>query len=290
MAANVEMTWAASAAHTRRFSRLSMRGAFWLAILVASFASSPAHAQNPDELLPAASAAKARAILDQAVQGMGGDAYLNAQNSDCSGRFAQFEHTGALGGFSEIRQLWQTPDKNRVEYGPKHNIAELYADGHGWSLDRGGVSELPASDFATYQESLKTGVNMILRFRLKEDGIILRYGGADVVDLKEVDWVEVADREQHDVRIAIDRKMHVPVRTAFASRDETGRRVETETRFSNYQLIDGVETPMQVVRLRDGVQVYQLFLESCHYNVNLPSDYFTRASLDNYFAQTHKKK
>jgi hypothetical protein len=278
------------ALHPAHLSRPPVRYALWLAVLLASFAPSWLHAQNPDELLPAESAAKAKLILQQAIQGLGGDAYLNAQNSDCSGRYAQFEHTGALGGFAELRELWQTPGRNRIEYGKKHNIAELFADGQGWSLDRGGVSEMPAADVATYQESLKTGINMILRFRLKEDGIILRYGGTDVVDLKEVDWVEVADREQHDVRIAIDRKAHLPVRTTFATRDDSGRRIETETRFSNYQPLDGIQTPMQVVRLRDGVQVYQLFLESCQYNANLPSDYFTRASLDSYFAQTHKKK
>jgi hypothetical protein len=271
--------------------RLSVRGAFGLAILLALVATAPVRAQNPDDLLPAESAAKAKAILDQAVDGLGGREYLNAQNEDCTGRFAAFEHTGALGGFEQLRQLWHTPDQNRTEYGNKHNIAQIYADGKGWSLDRGGVTELPASDVATYQESLKTGINMILRFRLKEDGITLRYGGSDIVDLREVDWVEVSDREQHTVRIAIDRKSHLPLRTVVVSRDpDLGGRVETETRFSNYQPLDGVQTPMQVVRLVNGRQVYQLFLESCHYNTNLPSDYFTRASFDAYFAQTHKKK
>lgn len=269
----------------------SARKAAWVLIFLAACTPVAIRAQNPDELLPADSAAKAKAVLQQAVQGLGGDAYLNTRNSDCSGRFAQFEHSGALGGYLQIRQMWETPDRSRTEYGNKNNIADLYADGHGWSLDRGGVSELPASAVSEYQDQLKTAVNMILRFRMNEDGIILRYGGTDVVDLKEVDWVEVADRAGHDVRIAIDRKAHLPVRSVVVTRDpDTGSRIEMETRFSNYQPIDGVETPLQVVRLRNGVQVYQAFFESCRYNENLPAGYFTRASLDTYFAQAHKKK
>jgi len=248
-------------------------------------------AQNPDQLLPADSAAKATAILNQAIEGLGGREYLNARNSDCTGRYAEFEHSGALGGFLQLRQLWQAPDSSRTEYGNKGNIADLYAGGHGWSLDRGGVSELPAKAVEEYQEQLKTGVNMVLRFRLNEDGIILRYGGTDVVDLKQVDWAEVADRAGHSVRIAIDRKTHLPVRSVVATRDpETGNRIETETRFSNYQPIGGVQTPLQVVRMRNGVQVYQAFFDSCRYNQNLPADYFTRASLDAYYAQVRKKK
>jgi hypothetical protein len=150
---------------------------------------------------------------------------------------------------------------------------------------------LPASAVADYQEQLKTGINMVLRFRLNEDGIILRYGGTDIVDLKQVDWVEVAERAGHSVRIAIDRKAHLPLRSAVVTRDpDTGNRIETDTIFSNYQVLDGIETPLQVVRTRNGVQVYQVFFESCHYNENLASDFFTRASLDAYYAQVRKKK
>lgn len=248
-------------------------------------------AQNPDELLPAASAAKAKAILNQAIEGLGGQTYLNAYNSDCSGRYAEFEHSGGLGGYLQVRQLWQSPDNSRTEYGNKGNIADLYAGGHGWSLDRGGVSELPAKAVDDYQEQLKTAVNMVLRFRLNEAGIILRYGGTDIVDLKQVDWAEVADRAGHSVRIAIDRSTHLPVRSVVMTRDpETGDRIETETRYSNYQLISGIQTPLQVVRVRNGLQVYQAFLDSCQYNENLPADYFTRASLDAYYAHVRKKK
>ena len=275
----------------QRQGRFATQWIVWLAIFFAAGAPAPARAQNPDELLPADSAAKAKAILNQAIDGLGGQEYLNARNSDCSGRYAEFEHSGALGGYLQVRQLWQSPDNSRTEYGNKGNIADLYADGHGWSLDRGGVSELPTKAVNDNQEQLKTNVNMVLRFRLKEDGIILRYGGTDVVDLKQVDWVEVADRAGHSVRIAIDRRMHLPVRSVVMTRDpDTGDRIETETRYSNYQVINGVRTPLQVVRMRNGLQVYQAFLDSCQYNENLPADYFTRASLDARYAQLRKKK
>jgi len=274
-----------------RQARFVTRWATWLAIFFAISAPAPLRAQNPDELLPADSAAKAKAILNQAIEGLGGREYLNARNSDCTGRFAEFERSGSLGGYIQVRQLWQAPDSSRIETGNKGNIADLYAGGHGWSLDRGGVSELPASAVADYQEQLKTAVNMVLRFRLNEDGIILRYGGTDVVDLKQVDWAEVADRAGHSVRIAIDRKTHLPVRSVVVTRDpETGNRIEMETRYSNYQPMGGVQTPLQVVRLRNGLQVYQAFFDSCRYNENLPADYFTRASLDAYYAQVRKKK
>src|SRR5260370_6400918 len=52
-----------------------------------------ARAQNPADIMPDASAAKAKAILQQAIDGLGGAAYLNVHNSECTGRFALLQHS-----------------------------------------------------------------------------------------------------------------------------------------------------------------------------------------------------
>ena len=46
-----------------------------------------ARAQNPDQIMPDVSAAKAKAILQQAIDGLGGAAYVNVHNSECTGRY-----------------------------------------------------------------------------------------------------------------------------------------------------------------------------------------------------------
>src|SRR5689334_14205105 len=135
-----------------------------------------ARAQNPDVLMPDASAAKAKAILQQAIEGIGGAAYLNVHSSDCTGRFAQFQHSGEIGGYLEIREYREMPDKNRVEYDPKALIVDLYAGDKGWTLDRSGVSDIPAADMADYQEQMKIGMGYVLRNRMNDSGLFFRYG------------------------------------------------------------------------------------------------------------------
>ena len=180
------------------------------------------------------------------------------------------------------------PDKNRMEYDPKGSIVDLYAGKQGWTLDRGGVSEEPAAAIADYQEQLQTDMNTILRFRMNDATLSLRYGGSEVVDLKLADWAEVVDHDGHTIRIAIDRTTHLPVRTVVMNHDAEGQRVERSASFTTYHLIDGVQTPFQVSRFRNGQQVYQVFYDSCKYNTDLPPDLFTRASLDAHFSGNHK--
>jgi hypothetical protein len=270
-------------------SKLRLQIAANLAGLAILLFLASGRAQNADQLMPDASAAKAKAILQQAIDALGGTAYVNLHNSDCSGRFAQFQHSGEIGGYIQVREYREMPDKIRVEYDPKALIIDLYAGDKGWTLDRSGVSEIPAADMADYQEQLKMQMGNVLRNRMNETGLFFRYGGADVVDLKEADWVEIGDQGR-TLRIAIGRSDHLPIRTVLTLRDpKTGEKTERSTYYTTYHLIDGIQTPFRESRFLNGRQVYQMFLDGCSYNVDLSADFFTRASLEQRSGQERGK-
>jgi len=243
----------------------------------------PAPAQNADSIMPAEGAAKARAILDQSIAALGGPMYLRLRDSDCTAKFAGFERSGEIGGLGEVRVLRQLPDKNRSEYDKRGDIVTVYAGDKGWTLDKSGVEEMPAGEIAAYQEQLKNDAHYILRYRLNEPGLVLRYGGSEVVDLKQVDWVEVADKDGRNVRIAVDRTSHFPLRFVVNGRDSDGARTEATTVYSNYRPVSGVQMAFQVSRFRNGQQISQVFYTACKYNTNLADDLFSRVSLDKHF-------
>ncbi len=240
--------------------------------------------------MPAESAAKAKVILQQTIDALGGPAYLNVRNYSCIGRYAAFEHSGALGAFMELRTYRELPDKERVEYDKDAKIVDIYSSQGAWTMDRGGVSDLPADAAKDFQEQLKVDINMILRYRLSEDGIVLRYGGTDTVDLKEADWVEISDHEGRTVRVAIDKRTHLPIRTDVTTRDpKTNEKTETGRFYSNYHPIGGIQTPFQISSFRNNAQTTQTFSESCQYNTDLAPDLFTRAGLDARWTELRKK-
>lgn len=267
-----------------------------LAILIAC--SMAARPQVPNELIPAQSAAMARTILDQAVDALGGQAYLQVQDYDCKGRYGNFDSvTGQSGGSVEARFMRQFPDKTRTEmdskafitdiYGipinTKGRVVMVYTATNAWSVSaKGAVTDLGPDTVASYNEQIKNDMNTILRSRLNETGMVLRYAGADLVDLKQVDWVEISDKDQHTTRIAIDKKTHLPVRSVALSRDTlTNIRVETARAFSNYHMIGGVEIPFQTeVIINEQHPSSQVFYSSCQVDVGLPSHLFDRPALD----------
>jgi hypothetical protein len=110
------------------------------------------------------------------------------------------------------------------------------------------------------------------------------------VDLKEADWVEVGDHGR-TLRIAVGRGDHLPLRSLLLQRDpKTGENTERSTFYTSYHLVDGIQTPFRESRYLNGRQVFQVFWESCAYNVDQPADLFTRASLEERYSQEHGNK
>ena len=98
-------------------TRLLSKTVIAVTLALALFCFHPAaHAQSSSALMPAESAAKARAILDQAIEALGGPLYLRLHDSDCMAKLAGFERSGQIGGLGDVHVLRQLPDKNRTEY------------------------------------------------------------------------------------------------------------------------------------------------------------------------------
>ncbi|MCL5288510.1 MAG: outer membrane lipoprotein-sorting protein [Acidobacteria bacterium] len=171
-------------------------------------------------------------------------------------------------------------------------MIDVFNGDEGWSLDKEGIEETSAVTLDAFQENLRRGMDNFFRFRFnKEEGIVLRYGGMDLVDMKQVDWVEVSDREHRVIRIAIDRNTHLPLRAVNFQRDpDTRNPVEEVDYFSNYQTIQGVVTPFRVSRSRAGRRISESVYTSVQFNTGLDDSLFTRASLEERWSKIGKKK
>jgi hypothetical protein len=246
-------------------------------------------AQDTAILMPDQSTAKAKQIIQQATNALGGSAYLDMRDFTCTGSAGQFGHSGELNGFEKFENYVEPPTMQRTENLPKRNIVEVYNGDMGWTLDRGGVSEAPITDLARFQENVKRDTFNILRNRIHEDGVILRYGGPDIVNLHEVEWVELLDSDDRTIRFAMERTTHLPLEKTVKTRDpKTGNVTEEIELYSNYHAVDGIQTPFQIERDRNGIKILQVFFDSCHYNTGLPSSLFTRESLDDQWAKIGK--
>jgi hypothetical protein len=281
-----------------------------LALALAWTCGRPATAGAAQEMLPEQGAAKARQLLQQVIAALGGQAYLNVRDTQCDGRAAQFGTAGTLMGFTLFRDLWLLPDKNRVEYISKgeHTILgflmgsddllithggamiTIYSSEGGWTLDKSGVSDEPEDLVKNYNDQLKTSMNNMLRKRMNEPGVDVQYAGTDLIDLKEAEWIEFNDSDHRNMRLAVDKYTHLPLRWVVATRDpETRVTTENITSYTQYMLLEGVKTPLSIEMSRNDRKITQTFLTACKYNTDLAPQLFTRADLEQHAAEVTKK-
>jgi hypothetical protein len=290
-----------------------LSGKAFRVLVIAGVLLAPAcvRAQNPDTIAPEESEARARKILNQLVQALGGPAYLGMKERQCDGRRALIGHNGELAGYVQFKDAWQFPDKNRTDYiahsrntllGYMIGVQDLdlshgglvitvFDGDRGWTMDRSGVSDMPEDSLAEFQAAVQRSPDNLLRLGLKNPELGFRWGGLDTVDLHEVDWVEISDREDRTYRLAVDRNTHLLIRSMVRVKDENrGDWREDISIYTNYMQKNGVQIPMQITRERDGRRIAQVFYDACQVNPALPTDYFTREALLQRFKETGGKK
>jgi len=274
---------------------------FAAVILIAGALIVPsASSQRADMLMPEQSTAKGKQILSDLINALGGAGYSQVRESQCQGRRALFGHNGALTGYIDFIDYRRYPDTDRTEYiGKGRNtilqsligidgldfahggvVITLFHRDQGWTYDRSGVSEVPATAVTDFQEQVKRNVDNLLRLRLNEEGMSVRFGGSDTVDLKQVDWVELADREQRTFRLAVDRSTHLLVRGVVITKNEETQEIDEDVAiYTNYQLRDSVWVPLQISRERNGRRTSQYFYDTCKFNPGFPDSLFSKDSL-----------
>lgn len=268
-------------------------------------------AQNPETMMPEQSEAKGKQVLRDLINGLGGPGYAEVRESECSGRRTLIGHSGDLTGYITFNDFRHYPDKARIEYiGHGRNtilqsiigiddlefahggiVITLFNGDQGWSYDRSGVNELPVTSVTDFQEQMKRNIDNLLRFRLNEPGLTIRFGGSDTVDLRQVDWVEITDSDNRKYRLAVNHSTHLLDRAVVSTEDPENQQINDDTTiYSNYQLKGSAWTPMQVSREHNGRRVAQFFYDSCRYNPGFPQDLFTKDSLKTRGAELVSKR
>ena len=236
----------------------------FVVLLLVFLMAAPASAQLP---VNAESAAKARALFDQAVAALGGDAFRDVKTSRLEGRVYAFRR-GDLAGLAQVVQYIRFPDQTREEYGEKKEEIHIYNGDMGWSIDINGVKAVPEEDMKSRQESTSMRAFHVLRYRLGEEGSLVEYVSRDILENREVDVVRFVDRENRVLTFSLDGSTHLPVRTVWVHRKPpTRERIEEIESFGNYFTRNGIATPRRIVRLRNGTRVFEAVIREAYYNL-----------------------
>jgi hypothetical protein len=218
---------------------------------------------------------KAKALLDQMIDALGGNAYLNVEDVSQEGRSYGF-HLGESEGVGVVFwRFYKFPDKDRVELTKKRDVIYVYRGDKGFEITYKGTRFDDPKTVSEYVRRREYSLDWVIRKWLPQKGIALFYEGHTVAAQKDTEQVTIMNANNESVTLYIDVSSHLPVKKTFTWRDLTDkqRNVEDEI-YDAYRPVQGVMTPFSVTRFYNGDMSAQRFLNSVSYNKGLSDSLF----------------
>jgi hypothetical protein len=261
-----------------------------------------AWAQTAQEMQSAAPAAKpgvneeqhGRRLLDEMLKALGGDAWLNKQNSVIRGQTASFFRntpTGSVVQFVQYKRFGSatvTPatrteylsDRGMIVPGKRHDVVHLWVDGQGYEATFKGVTPLPEKDVKQFFLRQQHSLEEVMRTWIKQPGVVIVWEGVGTQDRRAVDKVSVLTANNDAVEIEIEQDTHFPLQRSFQTRNEQFKDSDVDEEvYGDWRIYQGIATPMNVTNYKNGDMAGQTFYTKVEFNQPLPPEEFDKDKL-----------
>jgi hypothetical protein len=226
---------------------------------------------------------KARAALNAMVSALGGDRWLNEQNTYVEGRIAAF-YQGKPTGATIQYWNWKTPETERLDMDEKshdkHDWVEIFTPKGCWEVTYRGVRPIPkiSEDNDPCGEAMRRynhSVEMAVKVWLKDPNTILLYEGRSMVERRMAEQVTLMNANDDSITILMDAETHLPLKRTYFWRDPVYKdKNQEDEEYDDYHMVNGLPMPFSITRLHNGDMTQQRYVFKASYNVVLPPDIF----------------
>ncbi|MGA8216819.1 MAG: hypothetical protein WB799_24755 [Candidatus Sulfotelmatobacter sp.] len=224
--------------------------------------SIPANRGNDQE-----NARQARSLLDQAIQALGGQAYLNIHDMQQQGRTYSFYHGRPTSNGVLFWRFVEYPDKERIEVTPQRDVAVIYAGDKGYEVTYKGPHAVEKKDLDDYLRRRRLSLETVLRTWINDPGVALFYDGNALAGNLPAQQITLINAKDEAVSLFFDLDTHLPIKKTYKWRDPVDKeRNQEEEIYDNYRPVQGVMTPYSFTRYFNGDMQTQRFLNSIRYN------------------------
>lgn len=237
---------------------------------------------------------RGRALIDQALQALGGDAWLNKTTMTAEGRGSSFFHGEPNPYVSEYHKSirYAQPkaappvtyasrtglltDRSMIFPGKKIDVVQLLVDNKEYEVTYKGKTEVPQKLSDEDIRRLAHSLEAVLQQWTNAPGVMIVYEGQKLIDRHLADQVTVLTAANDAVTLYLDAASHLPFRSSFQYRDPQFHDFDEESQtYDDYHVFQGINTPLTITTYHNGDMVGQAFLTKVTYNEALPPDFFS---------------
>jgi hypothetical protein len=234
-----------------------------------------AHAQQPVDPAADANSKKAHQLLDQMVQALGGDRWLNLTSWHTEGQLAGFDYHGrpelATLPFWDFNRVitdahGQPQLQERVELSKHRDDVELFLDNQAWELTFKGKVALPKEASADYFTRRAHSIFTIAHLWRTDPRTLFLSEGQSMVERRLADKITLISADNLTSTIELDASSHLPLRLTFTVQNTLyGDKDEIAEEYDDYHTIQDFPTPFRITRIKNGDPVRQTYVARASY-------------------------
>lgn len=224
---------------------------------------------------------KAEAIIQKAIQKLGGDRYLQVKTIVGRGNFNQFAENGAA-SFSSFVDTIVFPDKERTEFKSSSlktiqtNVGET-----GWFYDstNKSINDQTPEQIAAFRQALRTSLDNLLRGYWRRENAKLEYVGRREASLgKRNETVKLTYPDSFAVEYEFSAQDGTPAKILYKRKNADGEETKEETRLAQFIEVNGVLAPFILDFYRNGKLSGRANYSTIEFNTPVPDSIFAKPS------------
>lgn len=220
-------------------------------------------------------AQKARTVLNEMVQALGGQAWLNIQNVEQEGQVAAFFHGNPDPGTTLIFDYRSWPDHERIDVTKHRDYVQFFVGRQAWEVTYRGKRALPKDQSDDYFRRRDHSIETAVKVWLKDPRTILIYEGQHMAARHLAEQVTLISASNDSITLLVDEQTHLPLQRIFQWRDPVYHDKNTETEeYDDYHTVQGFPSPFTITRTKNGDTVREFYITKVIYNQTLPSDFW----------------
>lgn len=222
----------------------------------------------------------ADAVIQKAVQVLGGERYRNVTSQVGYGKFSVMKG-GVNVSFQSFIDVIVFPDKERTEFkalGVKS--VQTNSGNTGWVFD--GDQELikvqTEKQVANFKRGLRTSLDNLLRGYWKGDAELSYVGRRPGTLGKRNDVVKLTYKDGFVVEFEFAADDGTPIKALYKTTNSDGEEVKEEDRYGLFVETSGIMAPYVIDRFANGVHASRINFETVEYNRSIPASIFAKPS------------
>ncbi|HEY3929642.1 MAG TPA: hypothetical protein VGL89_14830 [Candidatus Koribacter sp.] len=219
---------------------------------------------------------KARTLLTQMIEAMGGAAYMDLNSVEQIGLTYSFYNGRPNSLGTDFRRVIKYPDKERVELTKQRDVVYIANGKTGWEVTYKGTTLQDPKTWRDYSRRRNFSLEYMLRVWLKQPSTQIYYEGTAISEQRMADVVSLMNGRNESATIYIDQTSHLPIKNTYSYRDPYDKQKDQEGEiYGNWRMEGTINTPHSIVRTHNGDYASQRFIKSVTYNVATPDSLFT---------------